>query len=94
METFDGLLSYIRGMGMCMGLPAKPIVDMVFVVATRNDVEIAIERLATLGYIHEGDLEITGREAFIPPCGVPWHHLYVCAIDNVEYSRGKILSLF
>lgn len=52
------------------GLPAKPIVDMDVVVATRNDVQIAIERLATLGYIHEGDLGNVGREAFIPPNGM------------------------
>ncbi|WP_163582853.1 GrpB family protein [Gracilibacillus saliphilus] len=69
------------------GLPAKPIVDIDVVVATRNDVQIAIEKLATLGYVHEGDLGIKGREAFIPPDKMPWHHLYVCTIDNAEFRR-------
>jgi len=69
------------------GLPAKPKVDMDVVVATRNDVQTAIERLATLGYVHEGDLGNNGREAFIPPNGLPWHHLYVCTVDNAEYRR-------
>ncbi|WP_409340797.1 GrpB family protein [Paenibacillus sp. MBLB4367] len=69
------------------GLPAKPIVDMDVVVATRDDVQIAIEKLAALGYVHEGDFGIEGREAFVPPSGVPWHHLYVCTVDNAEYKR-------
>ncbi|MNV51043.1 dephospho-CoA kinase/protein folding accessory domain-containing protein [compost metagenome] len=69
------------------GLSAKPIIDMDVVVATRDDVKKAIQRLAILGYVHEGDLGAIGREAFIPPNGVPWHHLYVCTIDNAEYKR-------
>lgn len=69
------------------GLPAKPIVDMDVVVSTRNDVQIVIERLATLGYIHEGDLGNSGREAFIPPNELPWHHLYVCTVDSSAYKR-------
>jgi len=69
------------------GLSAKPIVDMDVVVSTLDDVHIAIQRLTTLGYVHEGDLGATGREAFIPPDAVPWHHLYVCATDNDEFKR-------
>ncbi|MWC29184.1 GrpB family protein [Paenibacillus sp. MMS18-CY102] len=69
------------------GLAAKPIIDMDVAVPTLADVQIAIERLATLGYVHEGDLGAKGREAFIPPDSVPWHHLYVCTLDNEEYMR-------
>ncbi|KRE37323.1 GrpB family protein [Paenibacillus sp. Soil522] len=69
------------------GLAAKPIVDMDVVVSTQADVQTAIQRLATLGYVHEGDLGATGQEAFIPPDGVTWHHLYVCTIENAEYKR-------
>ncbi|NOV01062.1 GrpB family protein [Paenibacillus planticolens] len=69
------------------GLAAKPIVDMDVVVPTRRDVQLAIQRLATLGYVHEGDLGTPGREAFIPPDGVIWHHLYVCTLNNAEYKR-------
>ncbi|WP_081841022.1 GrpB family protein [Alicyclobacillus macrosporangiidus] len=69
------------------GLAAKPIVDIDVAVATRDDVYVAIQRLASLGYIHEGDLGIAGREAFIPPNGLPPHHLYVCTADNTEYER-------
>ncbi|KRF13474.1 GrpB family protein [Paenibacillus sp. Soil787] len=69
------------------GLAAKPIVDIDVVVSQQADVHTVILRLATLGYVHEGDLGATGREAFIPPEGITWHHLYVCTVDNDEYKR-------
>ena len=46
------------------GLAAKPIIDMTVVVAGRGDVPLTIERLATLGYCHRGNLGIEDREAF------------------------------
>nr|WP_245783964.1 GrpB family protein [Alicyclobacillus macrosporangiidus] len=47
------------------------MIDLDAVVYTQSDVQTAIQRLATIGYVHEGDLGITGREAFIPPDGTP-----------------------
>ncbi|MZQ86578.1 GrpB family protein [Paenibacillus sp. 5J-6] len=69
------------------GLAAKPIIDMDVVVATQQDLTTAIERLATLGYVHEDDLGVKGREAFIPPDNLVWHHLYACTVDNTDYKR-------
>lgn len=46
------------------GLAAKPIIDMTIVVASRDEVPMAIERLASLGYVHKGNLGIDDREAF------------------------------
>lgn len=60
------------------GLAAKPIIDMTVVVKAGDDVPRAIAGLATLGYVHRGDLGIQGREAFEAPAGLPDHHLYVC----------------
>jgi len=60
------------------GLAAKPIIDMTIVVATRDDVPEAIERLALLGYMHRGNLGIDDREAFDHPAGLRRHNLYVC----------------
>lgn len=60
------------------GLAAKPIIDMDVVVASAADAADAIERLATLGYAHRGDLGIEGRETFHVPPEWPAHHLYVC----------------
>ena len=70
-----------------VGLAAKPIIDLNVIVPTRADLPVAIVRLATLGYVHEGDKGITGREAFRCPPGTAWHHLYACAEDNAEHKR-------
>ena len=69
------------------GLPAKPIIDLDVVIPAIADLPAAIERLATLGYVHRGDLGITGREAFSRPPDTPPHHLYVCARDSAELRR-------
>lgn len=68
------------------GLPAKPIIDLDIVVAPA-DVPAAIARLATLGYVHEGDQGIPGRDAFRWPDGEDRHHLYVCRTDSPAYHQ-------
>ena len=68
------------------GLAAKPIIDM-DVVVRAEDLKKAIALLATIGYVHDGDGGIPGRERFRPPAGLPSHHLYVCAEDNAELIR-------
>src|SRR5947207_1911029 len=60
------------------GLAAKPIIDLSVVVAGRDDVSLAIARLATLAYRHRGNLGIEDREAFDHPDDQPRHNLYVC----------------
>ena len=60
------------------GLAAKPIIDISIVVVSDSEVAAAIERLASIGYVHQGDLGIEGREAFAAPGGLPAHNLYVC----------------
>jgi GrpB-like predicted nucleotidyltransferase (UPF0157 family) len=71
------------------GLAAKPIIDLDVIVRDADSVREAIARLASLGYTHQGDLGIPGREAFrradedVPRDGSgrrwPRHNLYVCA---------------
>lgn len=68
------------------GLAAKPIIDM-DVVVRAEDLSHAIALLATIGYIHDGDGGIPGRERFRPPTGLAKHHLYICAEDNAELLR-------
>jgi GrpB-like predicted nucleotidyltransferase (UPF0157 family) len=65
------------------GLAAKPVIDLNIVLRSEDDLPTVIERLARLGYAHEGDLGIVGREAFATPPGYSAHdhHLYVCAPD-------------
>ena len=69
------------------GLAAKPIIDLNVVVLSREDIPDAIGRLARLGYVHQGDLGILGREAFHSPSEVPAHYLYLCVADNAEHRR-------
>ena len=47
----------------------------------------AIKRLASLGYIHQGNLGIPEREAFRAPVNDPPHHLYVCPPSSAEFRR-------
>jgi GrpB-like predicted nucleotidyltransferase (UPF0157 family) len=72
------------------GLPAKPIIDIDVVIPSSAHLPEAITRLATLGYIHQGDLGIPGREAFAAPEATPAHHLYVCSIDCDELHRHRL----
>src|SRR5947208_1847747 len=65
------------------GLAAKPVIDLVIVVEP-GDVEAAVDRLTAIGYIHQGNLGVEGREAFGVPEGEPRHHLYVSPTDSQE----------
>jgi GrpB-like predicted nucleotidyltransferase (UPF0157 family) len=71
------------------GLAGKPIVDLDVVVADASRVPIAIERLAAIGYEHQGDLGVIGREAFKPPADRPYHHLYV-VVDGSRPHRDHV----
>lgn len=76
------------------GLAAKPIIDIDVVVATAADVPVAVERLATLGYEHRGNLGVDGREAFNGPPGPPRHHLYVCVQGGAALVNHLMLRSF
>jgi len=69
------------------GLAAKPVIDIDVLLSSGDRLQEAIKRLVPLGYAHEGNLGIVGREAFSQPPGQPAHHLYVCAPDSREYGR-------
>jgi GrpB-like predicted nucleotidyltransferase (UPF0157 family) len=69
------------------GLAAKPIIDLDVVLASPADLPEAIRLLATIGYVHEGDLMIVGREAFRSPNSEPRHHLYVLTVGANELRR-------
>ena len=46
------------------GLSAKPCIDIDVVIKDYSVFAEVVRRLETIGYIHEGDLGIPGREAF------------------------------
>jgi len=76
------------------GLAAKPIIDMDVILASSDNTSETIERLATLGYLHRGNLGIEGREAFDSPQGLPAHHLYVCLQGNTALANHLVLRDF
>ena len=65
------------------GLAAKPIID-VDVVVPVDHIGSAIEALESIGYRHQGDLGVAGREAFGSPDEVPRRHVYVCATGTLH----------
>ena len=71
------------------GLPAKPIIDIDVVIEDYSMLNQVIHALEKIGYHHEGDMGIKGREAF----GYDGkehlrnHHLYVCPRDSAELHR-------
>ena len=66
------------------GLSAKPVVDACIVVASRAAVPGAIAALASIGYLHRGNLGVPDREAFQRPAPLPRHHLYVSPRDSLS----------
>lgn len=70
------------------GLAAKPIID-IDVVVRKTNLEPAIKALATIGYEHEGNGGIEGREMFkySGKEHLMDHHLYVCPEDSSELKR-------
>jgi hypothetical protein len=54
------------------------VIDITMIVAADSDVLLAIARFAAIGYVHQGNLGVEGREASDSPRTLPAHHLYLC----------------
>ena len=74
------------------GMSAKPCIDLDVVIADYGVLSEAVARLATIGYVHEGNLGIEGREAFDykDKPHLYKHHLYVCPRDSRELHRHVV----
>ena len=71
------------------GLSAKPCIDVDIIIKDYDALDAVVDQLARIGYIHEGDLGIPGREAFRYSGKTHFmkHHLYVCPQDSEELHR-------
>jgi GrpB-like predicted nucleotidyltransferase (UPF0157 family) len=69
------------------GLAAKPIIDLDIVVPVDARIQPIIGKLAQIGYVHQGDLGVAGREAFYSPAGEDQHHLYLLVDGALELKR-------
>lgn len=74
------------------GLCAKPCIDVDLVIKDSSLLSTVILRLSEIGYFHEGNLGIPGREAFgyADKPHLMRHHLYVCAEDSAELHRHTV----
>lgn len=72
-----------------LGMSAKPIIDLDAEIRSMEEFPFVKARLAAIGYEHEGDLGIRGREAFRyeGKSHLMKHHLYVCPSDAPELHR-------
>ena len=77
-----------------IGMCAKPIIDIDIIIENINDFEKTKNKLELIGYFHEGDLGIIGRESFKRNNIIIndildkiKHHLYICTKDNEELKR-------
>ena len=101
-QDFEAIASEIRnvlgelalaiehvGSTAVLGLSAKPIIDIDVVIRDYAALDAVVCALKTIGYHHEGDLGIPGREAFRYEGKehLQKHHLYVCPQDSPELKR-------
>ena len=71
------------------GMSAKPCIDIDVVIKDYSVFDAVVSKLASIGYVHEGDLGIKDREAFkySDKPHLMNHHLYVCPIYSEELHR-------
>ena len=71
------------------GMSAKPCIDLDVVIRDYSVLDVVIAKLATIGYVHEGNLGIRNREAFkySNKPHLMSHHLYVCPQNSEELRR-------
>ncbi len=75
------------------GMSAKPVIDIDIVVSDMGDLDEIVSRLGRIGYIHQGDLGILGREAF----GLDYehkyaHNLYLVTVGSTVYRNHMLLK--
>lgn len=84
--TLGALIERVEHVGSTSvpGLAAKPSINVDLIISSKSKLDNIVPGLALLGYRHEGDLGIPGREAFATPIAAPAHHLYVYVRNNPE----------
>jgi GrpB-like predicted nucleotidyltransferase (UPF0157 family) len=97
LEALSGISVDIEHVGSTSvpGLAAKPIIDIDIVFKDAGEFGQIKAQLEQIGYYHNGDQGIPGREAFKRKQGVERdalldrirHHLYVCPVESEELHR-------
>jgi len=91
MTVLEGKVISVEHIGSTSveGLSAKPIIDIDVVIENADAFTAVKDSMESIGYTHEGDLGIPGREAFKYKGKehLRKHHLYVCTKDATELKR-------
>ena len=66
------------------GLAAKPVLDVDVIVERDLTSRPRSTALTRVGYVHRGDLGVTGREALAAPDDDPRRNVYVCLADTLH----------
>ena len=90
LQDVDHTIEHV-GSTSILGMVAKPIIDIDIVIQP-GDFPIVKPRLESLGYEHEGDHGLAGRESFglkdlEESKRYPVHHTYVCEKGNIHLVR-------
>lgn len=71
------------------GLASKPIIDFIVIINSYEIFPLIVKKIETIGFEHEGDLGVKGREAFkrkfmdeLMP-----YHMYVCPRNSIQLQR-------
>lgn len=103
-SQLTGLIISVEHVGSTAvpGLAAKPIIDIDIV--HKNDVEFSelTKKLKEIGYEHNGNQGISGREVFHRDLNTPFHlmldsikqHLYACSEENEKLERHILFRDF
>ena len=90
-DALDGLIIGIEHVGSTAveGLCAKPCIDIDVIIKDYYVFDAVAEKMASIGYVHEGDLGIEDREAFkyADKPHLQTHHVYVCPQYSKELHR-------
>ena len=91
MAVLEGKVISVEHVGSTSveGLSAKPVIDIDVVIEDEDAFPEVKAAMESIGYTHEGDLGIKGREAFkyTGKEHLRKHHLYVCTKDADELKR-------
>lgn len=96
LNILSGLTLNIEHIGSTAvpGLAAKPIIDIDIIYHESSDFENIKNKLAIIGYYHNGNQNVEGREVFKRSGKIDdevldkiAHHLYVCRNDCPELHR-------
>lgn len=91
MAVLEGKVISVEHVGSTSveGLSAKPIIDIDVVIEDETAFTAVKDAMESIGYYHEGDLGIPGREAFKYEGKehLRKHHLYVCTKDATELKK-------